>query len=169
MKEGVGGAYSRCRMCDATQETMQTSFSEADFLLRNKVTHPARVDIVTNTTISKEEAKCYSKLYGINGEGVFVPFPDHDITKCLVQDFMHVMLGVLPCLETRVFSSYVILEEHLITLKQLNNLITSFSYDHLKSDSLSVILDDHLGSSKTEFSATFSCWPCIAFPVETLC
>lgn len=147
MKEGVGGAHSPCRSCDATQETLQNSFSEADFTMRDKVTHKTQVDAVTDPTIPKETAKLRSKLYGINREGAFVELPDHDVTKCLVQDFMHVMLeGVLP-LETRAFLRYVILEEHLVTRTQLNHLIKSFDYGHLKKDCPSEILDDHLDSS----------------------
>jgi len=50
-----------------------------------------------------------------------------------MQDFMHVILGVLPD-EIRLFLKYFVKERELVNLKQLNNLIASFDYGHLAKD-----------------------------------
>ena len=146
IKGVIGSADSPCREGDATQETIQSSLSKADFVLRDKVTHWERVAIVTDPTLSKESLKHFSKLHGINGASVFAPLTAHDPTKCCVQDLMHVMLeGGLP-LEVQLFLRYV-RGENLIKLTELNHLMKSLNFGHLQTDCLSEIVDDRLNNT----------------------
>jgi len=149
-KEGAGGANRPCRRCDATKDSMQLHFVESAFTLRDKVSHEERVLTVTDGTITKQAAKHWSTEYCIVGRSIFSCLENFDPTKCLPQDFMHVVLiGILP-LEIQEFLTYVVRERNLVTLKQSNPCISAHDYTHISRDKPSAVDDAHLDSSLRE-------------------
>jgi hypothetical protein len=142
-KEGVAFAKKPCRACLGSQITTKLFFKESEFVLRDKMGHAEQCESLSEPGLTKDDIVFWSKEYGINGRSILCDIETFDITKCLVQDLMHVVIeGVLE-LEMRHFLKYCV-DGKFIKLKQLNTNITNFDYGHLIKDKPSLIEPQHL-------------------------
>jgi hypothetical protein len=89
-KAGVSFANKPCRQCDIRREELSTVHIAAHLVLRNEREHRDRVNELKQVT--KEAYIYWSKEYGINGESILLEVPGFNISKCLLQDPMHVLL-----------------------------------------------------------------------------
>jgi len=133
-KEGVGVAFSKCRHCHCDFESMQTSFREENFVLRNKVNHKREANLIESapTEAAKET---FSLLYGINNKSILLTLPDFDVIKQLPQDVMHTIAEGVLQYETRlILLNYI--KNNQLTLEQINGAIEKHSYGYTEiSDS----------------------------------
>lgn len=142
-KEGVAFAKKPCRSCHGTRDSIQASFDERNFESRDKVTHADQCATVDDVELTKVEKKFWSREFGVMGKSILSDIETFDVTKCMVQDLMHVGLEGLLELEIRHFLLYLT-KNKFITLKKFNDNVSTFDYGHLKKDKPSVIEPRHL-------------------------
>lgn len=132
-----------CRRCTTDKEFWKLHFNESDFILRTMETHCQQVRIILDPTLSNRGKKFWSKFYGLNGKTPLMDIEDCDITKCLVQDPMHVLFECVLEVEIRIFLEYCV-SKNCFNVAYLNQQIDNFEYGHLQKDKPSLILQEHL-------------------------
>jgi hypothetical protein len=142
-KEGVAFAHKPCRSCLGTKDSIKASFDERDFVLRDRFSHAQHCAAVDDEELTKDEKLFWSREYGVMGRSVLTDIETFDVTKCMVQDLMHVGIEGLLELEIRHFLIYLT-KSRCITLKKLNDKLSMFDYGHLKKDKPSLIEPRHL-------------------------
>lgn len=70
--------------------------------------------------------------------------PNVDVTLCLPQDCMHILIEGPIEIVIRHLLKYCIFELQLFSIEQFNKRITYFDYGHFKNDKPAPILRDHL-------------------------
>lgn len=90
-KESVS-AYRLCRQCMATKHDWHTNCLENNFVLRNYASHEDHLAAINDLDIPKNTADFWKKRYGVNGKSPLLDIPNFDVTTCLPQDSMHVLL-----------------------------------------------------------------------------
>ena len=78
-KEGFGGAFWKCHVCNATCERMQELFIEEDFNLRTKEDHAVQVELV-ETTPTNFLKEFYSQKCGVTFRSKLIEAPFFDVT-----------------------------------------------------------------------------------------
>ena len=124
-KEGVSFAEKPCRRCDIARSSLSDIHVAEETLLRNETEHRDRVDMLSE--VSSETFKYWSRQYGINGRSLLLDIPGFQVTKCILQDPMHVLLeGVLKhefqCLLR------VLMKKDKGLLRRLNTRIQQFEF-----------------------------------------
>lgn len=95
-KEGVGGALRKCRHCECDEESMQTYFTEEDFLIRTLNRHLQQCSTIENAP-TESLAEHFSTTYGINRRSALCDAPYFDVCQQIPPDIMHILLeGVVP-------------------------------------------------------------------------
>lgn len=85
-------AFRKCRYCLATDDQIQTIFTDRFLIPRTPETHELHCESL-DTTLTKH----FSTLYGIRSKSVFSPLKYFHIIGGLVPDIMHDLLeGALP-------------------------------------------------------------------------
>lgn len=155
-KEGVGGAFRKCRVCNATFESMQELFTEDNFNLRTKEDHAANVELIENaqTSFLKE---FYSKKCGVTCRSKLMEAPFFDVTQQLPMDIMHVFLEGVVAYEIKYLLRHCIDERHF-SLAMLNKDIEKFplGYAHKKDRPILIKDSDLQTESATNLEQTAS-------------
>ena len=148
-KEGVAFAEKPCRRCDIGRSELSEVHVAQENLLQNETEHRDRWDMMSE--ITNEARKYWSKQYGITSKSILLDVPGFQVTKCILQDPMHVLLeGVLKhefqCLLR------TLIKKHKGLLKRLNAHIQQFEYSvHEKRDKPQVV-----DAKQLEIGATLS-------------
>ena len=157
-KEGVGGAYRKCRHCMTDWESMQQHFTEEEFLLRDSDWHEHQLSDIENAG-SPFLRKYFSKQYGINRRSSLCNIPDFDVTKQLPQDIMHIFLEGVLSYELKFLLKQYFHTPGLVTLDQLNTQIKNIHYGYsnvkdkpsfIKNDDIDFKSDSNLGQNAAQ-------------------
>lgn len=151
-KEGVSFANRPCRVCMGTKTSIKSTFVESNFEMRNALSHVEQCDSINEPNLSKEARDFWTKTYGINEKSILVELNTFDITKCMVQDLMHVGIEGILELEIRYLLKYCV-KNKFITLSYINGRISDFSYGHLAKDRPSAIESQHLDNKLRQNAA----------------
>jgi len=73
--------------------------------------------------------------------------PNFDITKCELQDGMHVLTEGVVEVHCRAFLRYSIVEKKIFTIDDFNTKMINFDFGHLQRDALAPLLQVHLDNS----------------------
>lgn len=114
-KESVS-AYRPCHTCMTTQNEWRNSFSDKNFVLREKESHEEHVRAVTELHFSKQARAFWSRRYGVTNKSVLMDIPKFDITKCEPQDGMHVLAEGVVEVYCRTFLRHYIVEKKYLPL-----------------------------------------------------
>lgn len=127
-KEGVGGAYSKCRQCECSEDNMQVHFIDNNFIERNSESHINYCEEIENaaTSYMKNHLKT---TYGINRRSILMEFPGFDVTKMLPQDIMHVMLEGVVQHEIKQVLQHLV-EKGELDLDKFNKKLTQFQLSY---------------------------------------
>lgn len=139
-KESVA-ALRPCRSCMTNREDWKHHFHQDYFQMRNKLLHEEHVTIVTDPTITKAACSFWKKHYGVNGRSCLMDIMD--VTKCLPQDAMHILIEGPLEIACKLFIRYGI-EENAFTLDDLNTSMKNFNFGHFKNDKPAPVLNEHL-------------------------
>ncbi|XP_018360136.1 PREDICTED: uncharacterized protein LOC108759276 [Trachymyrmex cornetzi] len=142
-KESVS-AYRFCRSCLTAAEEYKTQFHDDNFTTRNKTMHNDHCEIVSDPTLTMAAKKFWQKTYGVMNKSPLLQSSNVDVTLCLPQDCMHILIEGPVEITIRRLLRYCIFELRLFTIEQFNKRITHFDYSHFKKDKPALILRDHL-------------------------
>jgi len=135
-------AYRLCRSCMTTKNEWKTSFRDNNFQPRNEAIHQNHLQTVTDPTLTKDAITFWQKTYGVN---IRSPLMDIiDVTKCLPQDAMHVLIEGPVQITCKLFLRYCIYNINLFTIDDFNDRIVNFDFGHLKKDKPALIQREHL-------------------------
>ena len=147
-KKGVGLTKRPCKMCDVYNTEMSTGHYENNFTLRNEETHKDRCDLLD--TLNKEEKLYWSAEYGINERSVLAEIPEFQVTKCILQDPMHLLLEGVDRLVIKLILHTVVVHEKYFKLEDLNVAISNFAYSSSQMlDKPQEIINDELQPSSS--------------------
>ncbi len=111
-----------CRTCMASQKDFCDYRQEAEFELRDLQSYMSQCTDLENADLAKRK-QFWSKMYGLNERSALCAIPGFDVTQCLLQDPMHVILeGCLPYV-LALFLKDVIYDRRLLTLSMLNDFL----------------------------------------------
>ena len=125
-KEGVGGAFQKCRVCYCTFEEMQEKYLEENFTLRTNEQYENQCTTIENAP-TKEARENLSIAFGINKRSCLCQLPSLDITKQMPQDIMHVILEGSVQYELNLVLNKLH-SENCFNLEQLNASISNHDY-----------------------------------------
>ena len=170
-KEGVSFALKNCRVCELENKATSSVFSETQECVhrRSLAVHKERCQWLLG--LSKQARQYWSKLWGINGSSCLLEVPHFDLTACLVQDPMHVLLeGVaLHGLSQALF--HFIYVGRYFTLGWLNTCLKGFHYSYLHSHSKPAPIEkqhiDGTGSLKQTASGIMTLLQTLPFLIGT--
>lgn len=147
LKESVGGAFRKCRLCNADYDAMQDKFSEEDFDPRMFEQHLQQCNVINNAPQSLKDH--YKTAYGINRKSILCEFPHFDIFKQTPPDVMHVLLeGVIPLTLQALINHFIKTKQ--TTLVAINNNIKYFKYGYMEEkDKPNFIRQSDLHGSST--------------------
>lgn len=150
-------AAKLCRRCMTDQEDWKLYFQEHNFVLRNLVQHVNdHLPAVLDNELTREARKYWSRSYGVNARSPLLDIEGFDLTKCLVQDTMHVIAeGVLE-VSLRNFLKYCV-DRNFVTIDELNRRINFFNYGHMSRDKPSGISHDHLREGLKQTASQMVC------------
>ncbi len=128
-KETCSKAFRFCRTCDIQHGEIH--FNDSKLKMRQLKTHLIRLGRMKRAK-TESETKRLSKQYGINYESFLLKINFFDISKCLLQDPMHILYEGVCHDELTCFFDFFLRIEKMISLEQLNEKIKKFNY--FKSD-----------------------------------
>lgn len=132
-KEGVGSAKKPCRVCEISSDEIAIYHRENLVRLRDELEHRDRCDILAN--LSKQAQIYWSKEYGVVKRTFLHDIPGFAITRCIVNDPMHVLLEGIDKVEVALLLRYLIKEAKLFDFDTLNAAIRNYAYsDHEAGD-----------------------------------
>lgn len=86
-------------------------------------------------------------MYGVNAKSPLLSNTYIDVTSCLPQDAMHILIeGPLEIMIRNVLR-YCIIEENLFTIDDFNNSVARFNFQHFKNDKPGVIQREHIAEN----------------------
>lgn len=152
-KEGVGGAYRKCRTCMISTSELHTkvNFVSATHILHvhiNDIVHypkcvffQLKQQQLRPRTLAQHKFYCsliespefsthFSMQYGVNRPSVLNEMPFFDLCQCLPPDIMHVILEGVLLRNLRLLLEHCIVQEHYFTLHQLNQCVSTFCYGY---------------------------------------
>ncbi|XP_043474416.1 uncharacterized protein LOC122506359 [Leptopilina heterotoma] len=142
-------AHCLCRTCMATESTWKEKFNESEFTLRNVETHNHHLRAINEENITKNEKNKRKVEFGINERSPLLDINNLDVTKCLPQDGMHVLIEGVCIVETQCLLHYLIFDKGLFTLDDLNESIENFNFDYFGVNKPALILMEHLSQEKS--------------------
>jgi len=125
-KEGVGKANSPCRSCDIKRSEMASVATASRCSLRNLQEHEERVKFLHE--LNSKAKKYWSKQWGIVGPSVLGDVDGFEVTRCILQDPMHVILEGVAKSELQRMLKIFIVERKYFSLEFLNQKIRYFDY-----------------------------------------
>lgn len=153
-KEGVGGAFQKCRHCYCDFNLMQECFHEKDFLLRTKSLHERDVDALENSP-NKQVQDLLSLIYGVTTKSSLMKLTDFDITTQLPQDIMHTIAEGVLQYEVRYILLFYIRNKYF-TLDQLNAVITAHAYGYSETSDKPSPLHASVFTSKEAYKLKYN-------------
>ena len=143
-KESSSFADHFCRTCMASKKTFMDKYTEQDFQVRDMATYDRQCKTLEDSSLTSRRA-FWSKTYGVNDRSCLCAIPGFDVTKCLLQDPMHVILeGCLPYV-LALFLQQQIFVDKVFTLKALNSFLQAGStYKPEKGQGLAIIEKKHI-------------------------
>lgn len=145
-KESVA-ASRPCRSCLASNDDWMLSFREENFVQRNAETHRNHCDAITEQGAPADCINYWKKYYGVNKASPLMSICD--VTQCLPQDIMHVLLEGVCEVTIRAHLRYYILERRLFTVEELNERIDNFDFGLFKDNKPGIILQQHIQRDNT--------------------
>ncbi|XP_066602470.1 uncharacterized protein [Prorops nasuta] len=142
-------AYRLCRSCTATNQTWKSGLCDHQFIPRNMTSHENILNIINDTTISPPAKAFWQKYDGVNNRSPLMDIDHFDITTCLPQDAMHVLIEGPLEIAVRYYLMYCIKSRKLFTIRDLNEKLSAFDFKHLKKDKPALIEPYHLEPSST--------------------
>lgn len=147
-KESVS-AHRPCRTCMTTIDEWKNSFRESDFVLRNTRDHDEHIATVTEGHTTKQAQEYWKKYYGVNSKSPLLKIPFFDVTTCLPQDCMHVLIeGVLEK-ASRCFLKYSLTEQSIFTVNDINKALDRFDFGHFHRDKPAKIQRENFSDNGT--------------------
>lgn len=162
-------AHCPCRHCMSTHDELKLFYNERYFVLRNKHSHAQHVAAVTEPNVPKRVIKHWAREYGVMSDGIFGKLQYFDVTKCLPQDAMHVLIeGVLE-VEMRALLRFFIVELNAFTIEDVNDRISNFEFDYFNDNKPATMLRDHIERDsilKQSASQLFNLGHCLPFLLD---
>lgn len=151
-KESVA-AYRPCRSCTTTNAEWKLNFRDNCFVPRNSVSHQEHLDIINDETITQVAKEFWQKHYGVNKTSPLINIPYFDVTTCLPQDAMHILIEGPVEILCRVYLQYCIKNLKLFTIDDFNQQLLSFDFKHFKNNKPAPIQSNHLESTLHQSAA----------------
>ena len=143
-KEGVSFATRPCRHCNVQYNDMKKHTNARSLAMRTVEEHTQRCDAIEDQNLTKTAKKYWSKTLGINSRSPLSPIKHFGLTKCLVQDPVHLMLeGIVPY-EMALFLNNAICTRSIFSRTWLNNKIASYPYSYLEKTKPEPLQKHHL-------------------------
>ncbi|XP_014214166.1 uncharacterized protein LOC106643519 [Copidosoma floridanum] len=130
-KESVS-AHRPCRTCVTDKHQWKHNFKEEDFHLRNEIEHQDHTEAVTDQTLTLAAKNYWKKFYGVNRKSPLIKVID--VTKCLPQDTMHVVIEGLLQLMCKLVLQKCIVQLQLFSVSKFYQKLNNFEFGHLKKD-----------------------------------
>lgn len=131
LKESVGGAFRKCRFCNADYDAMQNGFREEEFEPRSLERHLEQWNVINGAPQALKDH--YRTAYGINRKSILTEFPHFDMFKQTPADVMHVLLeGVIPLTLQALIKHYI--KTKKTTLATINKGIKDFQYGYMEAN-----------------------------------
>lgn len=106
-KESIA-AYRSCRSCTTTNKDWKLNFHDDRFVPCNSVSHQEHLDIINDETITQVVKEFWQKHYSVNKTSPLMNIPYFDVTTCLPQDAMHVLIKGPVEIICRIYLHYCI-------------------------------------------------------------
>lgn len=100
--------------------------------------------LATSEEYKKAATQFWKKTYGVMNKSPLLRSSNVDVTLCLPQNCMHILIEGPVEIAIRCLLKYFIFEMQLFTIEQFNKRITHFDYGHFKKDKPALILRNHL-------------------------
>lgn len=123
-KEGVGLAYSPCRICSIKRHELDIFHHESQCPMRERDSHTQQVAAIMDQSISSQTRTALSREYGIVRGCCLLTIPDFDPTKQFPHDLMHVLYEGILNLELRLLLAKLF-EEAVIDIDIINRKLAS--------------------------------------------
>ncbi|XP_011872221.1 PREDICTED: uncharacterized protein LOC105564455, partial [Vollenhovia emeryi] len=146
-KESVAANHP-CRSCMITKGDLKNYFKESDLVLRNKNDHNDHLSAINEPNLTKRAKEFWQKTYGVNNRSPLMEIPHFDITICLPQDCMHILIEGVAEITCRLFLCYCIIEKELFCINDLNEKLVSFHFEHFSKDKPAAIQRSDLAIDK---------------------
>ncbi|XP_066911641.1 uncharacterized protein [Clytia hemisphaerica] len=127
-KEGVGGAYQKCRHCFCDFQTLQTVFDLSKITQRTEKLYDEHCSEIENAT--GEFQNDLKITYGINRRSPLCKLPNFNITTQLPQDIMHILFEGTVQYELRLVLKELIYTQKAVSLDSVNGSISSHLYGY---------------------------------------
>jgi len=119
-------------------------------------THLNHVEAVCTPDLQVQARNFGRQFYGVNGSSPLLEINGFDVTKCLVQDIMHLLSEGCLEVETRVFLKWCI-NNGAFALDDFNEKIFLFDFGHLSKNKPSTILSAHLDNTLRQSASQMAC------------
>jgi hypothetical protein len=149
-------ATKPCRRCMAGEDDIFNFFHESQFVLRTMPSHEDHLRTIMDPALNGGNRNFWKQRFGINERSPLLDIPGFDVTKCMVQDIMHVMSEGVVEVALRQFIKYCTTNE-LFSIRTLNTRIANFDYMHLVKDKPSPITTDHLDNKLRQTASQMIC------------
>ncbi|XP_066931778.1 uncharacterized protein [Clytia hemisphaerica] len=127
-KEGVGGAFIKCRHCLCDFETLQTVFDLDKIKQRTKEIYDEQCTEIENATGNLQHN--LKITYGINQRSPLCRLPNFDIITQLPQDIMHILFEGTVQYELRLVLKKLIYSLKVTSLDRVNGSIANHPYGY---------------------------------------
>jgi len=127
-KEGVGGAYQKCRHCFCDFNTLQTVFDLSKITRRTQELYDEHCSEIENAT--GEFQNNLKITYGINRRSPLCRLPDFNIVTQLPQDIMHILFEGTVQYELRLVLKELIYTQKIVSLDSVNSSISNHLYGY---------------------------------------
>jgi hypothetical protein len=127
-KEGAM-AHRFCRICEITELKINICFYESQVNIRKIDEHKERFNLI-------KDLKDLSITYGITEESILMKIDNFDVCKCLFLDTMHILYEGVCHKELKLLLNFLVKEENLLNLNDLNYYIQLFEYSYLDKKDL---------------------------------
>jgi len=135
-----------CRSCMITKNDIKNYFKESNLILRNKIED--HLNAINEPSITKRAKEFWQKTYGVNNKSPLMEIPYFDITTCLPQDCMHILIEGVTEITCRLFLCYCIIEKHFFSIEDFNEKLASFNFGHFNKDKPAAIQRNDLTVDK---------------------
>lgn len=162
-KESVSFAEKPCRQCLACRFYYLKITDAAQFELRTKESHEQHVAEVEAYTpppaasrvrrVMGEESPDPSVRYGVNWRSTLMRAPHFDVTKCLVQDMLHLVPEGLEQLVTKIILVHIVKDKKSMSLADINERIEAIGKVFRRDRPSSRNTDEHLNKKTLRQSA----------------
>ena len=126
-KEGVGGAEKPCRCCNISKNDLSKYDCHEKCSPRSMEEHKRHIQALEVS--STNDRQLLSQRIGVNGRTFLSDVPFFDVTKCILQDPMHILLEGIVKVELKLILLHL-MEQNVTSLVSLNRSIANFEYSN---------------------------------------